>query len=106
MKKAWWLIIIGGVVVSGVVAVLLVSWFVWKMMSTRQPTDPVPYDKSYGTICPVGLQFIASKDGATVDCQCPDGYTKDSIMIGSSSGDACYGPGTECPIFSVTCILK
>lgn len=115
MKRTWWVIIGSAVIISGLVLSLWISWYAWEATrdgtntntdtnSNVSPNDPIPYDPSYGTTCPLGVKFLASKGGPTVDCECPDGYTKDSLMFGSSTGDACYGPGTECPMFSVTCI--
>lgn len=66
--------------------------------------QPIEYTDAYGPICPVDIQFLSAKNSPTVDCQCSNGYTMNRTMIGSSTGDACYGPGTECPMFGVQCV--
>lgn len=102
MKKTWLLILCGIVITTGCTRVNTNS----NSTTSVSSNDPIPYDQFYGTVCPLGVKFLASKKSPTVDCDCPDGYTKDSTMFGSSTGDACYGPGTECPMFAVTCITK
>lgn len=66
-------------------------------------TEPVEYNESYGTICPLGVKFLGEKGANPIGCQCPQGYELNSEIIGYSSGESCYGPGTECPIMSSEC---
>lgn len=68
--------------------------------------DLVEYNDSVGSTCPVGIKFMGSKTSPEIKCQCPAGYEMESNIAGYSSGDSCYGPGTECPIMSSECILK
>ena len=49
--------------------------------------------------CPVGEKFESSKDSIYRECECPEGYEKDSMIIG---GEICYG-NAECPILEVEC---
>lgn len=66
----------------------------------------VEYDDSFGSTCPVGIKLMGSKTSPEIKCQCPAGYEMSSGIIGYSSGDSCYGPGTECPIMASECITK
>ncbi len=75
--------------------------------NTNQITnEPIEYSDSFGSVCPVSVKFLGSKTAPEIKCQCPEGYTMDSTVIGYSTGDACYGSGTECPILSSECVLN
>lgn len=65
----------------------------------------VEYNESYGQICPPGVKFLGAKDAPEIDCECPAGYEFESDIIGYSTGESCYGAGTECPIMGSTCVL-
>jgi hypothetical protein len=100
-KKIWLIILVSLLILGS----LVVFWRMMLITNHLRSTDPVSYDKSYGTVCPVDVQFLESKTSPTVECECPDGYSQDRTMIGSTTGKACYGAGTECPIFAVSCVL-
>lgn len=65
--------------------------------------EPVEYDESFGTTCPLGIKFLGKARAKTIDCKCPEGYEMGSDIIGY---EQCYGEGTECPIMSSECVAK
>lgn len=71
--------------------------------NTTDPDEPVEYDESYGTTCPLGIKFLGKAFAPSIDCTCPEGYEFDSEIIGY---EQCYGEGTECPIMSSECVIK
>lgn len=74
--------------------------------NTYSESEPVEYNESYGTICPLGTKFLGKKSAPAIDCTCPAGYEFDSNIIGYETGDNCYGPGTECPIMALGCVRE
>jgi hypothetical protein len=59
----------------------------------------VDYDID-ATVCPVNGPFEVGVDSENQYCVCPDGYEKNSDVIGY---ETCYG-GAECPILEVECV--
>ncbi len=63
------------------------------------PVRFVPGDE-VGTTCAIGQRYerdASHREG----CTCPEGYRFDIDIIGYN---ACYGPGSECPILTVECV--
>src|SRR3989339_925327 len=58
--------------------------------------EPVEYTESMGTVCPLGMKLLGKKGANPIGCTCPEGYEFESKIIGYSSGDTCYGEGSEC----------
>lgn len=110
-KKILWPTII--IVVIAIVAVGTIFYFNKQEQESNNNTntaakntsvnenEPVEYNESYGTVCPLGVKFLGKKDANPIGCKCPDGYKFDSEIIGY---EQCYGPGTECPIMSSECV--
>lgn len=53
-------------------------------------------------VCPVNGPFEVTFDSDERYCECPEGYTKDSNIIGYAT---CYD-NAECPILEVECTKK
>ncbi|MFH0819267.1 MAG: hypothetical protein V1898_04695 [Patescibacteria group bacterium] len=104
------------ILVAIVVAVIIILsvWFVIKNNSDTNTNTVdvsmydglVEYKDSYGSICPLDVNFIGSRTSPTIECVCPEGYIMESYIVGSTAGDECYGPGTDCPIISSTCVIE
>lgn len=52
------------------------------------------------SVCPTNGPFEVGYDSPQRYCECPEGYTKDSRMVGEQS---CYDNAT-CPIVEVECV--
>ncbi len=114
-------------ILVGVVAILFliaIGWVTFTLLNAFQPEDPygpggTPFGKGvtqddpiiytaaiHGTTCPLNTYFKGSRRSPEIGCSCPSGYEMDSKIIGGEAGDACYGPGTKCPILSSICAKK
>lgn len=89
MKKHY-LIILSSVLVSGCA-----------LWTTPPNPDPVrDVIKDVATRCPVSGPFEVGVDSDDRYCNCPDGYEKNSNVVGY---EVCYD-GAECPILEVECV--
>ena len=89
MKK-YYLVSLGLVVLSGC-----------SLWATPPIPDPVVnVIENVATTCPVSGPFEVGVDSDDRYCTCPDGYEKDSNVIGY---ELCYD-GAECPILEVECV--
>lgn len=110
-KKLWLLILVTMLVM---VAIIIGAILIWSRQKPNESINDagnylnvneeyVEYNESFGTTCPVGTKFLGAKDAPAIDCKCPKGYEFESNIIGYSTGESCYGAGTECPIMGSVC---
>ena len=113
-KSLWLLILIAVLVVVSIIAVAILIWPEQKPNENINDADNilnlangeyVEYNESFGKTCPLGVKFLGAKDAPAIGCECPAGYEFDSDIIGYSTGESCYGEGTECPIMGSECVL-
>lgn len=64
-----------------------------------QPEDP-DNPEVLSDVCPVNGPFEATYDSDTRYCDCPEGYIKQSDVVGY---EICYDDA-ECPIMEVECV--